>query len=810
MDGTAKQHMRSILPVLLLLLSPLPIRAQIITTVDALSNVPLASVVFFNEDSTIVLSSDTLGQVSIAPFRESAFIEVQMLGYATQRLTYDSLVTDALLLLTPIQLALDGIVVAANRWGQARREVPARVSILDKREIALQQPQTAADLLGTTGEIFIQKSQLGGGSPMIRGFSTNRLLYTIDGIRMNSAIFRSGNLHNVISLDPFAIDRTEVIFGPGSVLYGSDAIGGVMAFQTLRPNYSASTQSQFGIAATFRHATANREQTGHVHASVGWQKWALLSSITATQFGDLRMGSNGPDDYLRTFYTERINGEDRMLTNPDPRVQRPTGYGQINLMQKIQFRPSADWEFRYGFHYSSTTDFPRYDRLIRMRNGQARSAEWEYSPQTWQLQLLEAIHTARSPWFDQLHFRAAYQQFGEGRIDRDFNDPWRTIRNERVNAWSINLDAQKQFDERHQLTYGLEWVQNEVQSEGQQLQIERGAERAASARYPLANWSSYAAYLNYQYRLRTNWLVQFGTRYNGFSLAADFSNNLLFFPFPQATADLRRAALTTSLGTVWQPGKRWTLSVKLATGFRAPNVDDIGKVFDSEPGSVVIPNPNLQPEYAYNAEIGGSHRLGDRLKMDLSVYFTCLDQALVRRNFQLNGQDSIFYDGALSQVQALQNAAQAQVYGLQTGLEWQFAKVWGWRNQFNLQYGEEELDDGSTSPSRHAAPAFGQSTLYYRTERLQLQLRSVFQLERPFASMALEEQGKPFLYAADPNGNPFSPAWYTLDFRGRYQFGSALQLTVALENLTDRRYRPYSSGIAGAGRQLRFSLSAQL
>src|SRR5690554_4055415 len=102
-----------------------------------------------------------------------------------------------------------------------------------------------------------------------------------------------------------------------------------------------------------------------------------------------------------------------------------------------------------------------------------------------------------------------------------------------------------------------------------------------------------------------------------------------------------------------------------STAFRSPNVDDIGKVFDSEPGAVVIPNPELRAEYAYNAEIGMATVLWKAVKLDLTGYYTLLDHALVRRDFTLNGQDSILYDGELSQVQAVQNAAIARVYGVQ-------------------------------------------------------------------------------------------------------------------------------------------------
>jgi hemoglobin/transferrin/lactoferrin receptor protein len=119
---------------------------------------------------------------------------------------------------------LNEVVISANRWEQNLREVSSRVTKVGAQQIQFQNPQTAADLLGLSNQVFIQKSQLGGGSPMIRGFATNRVLLVVDGVRMNNAIFRSGNLQNVISLDANAIEETEVIFGPGSVMYGSDAI----------------------------------------------------------------------------------------------------------------------------------------------------------------------------------------------------------------------------------------------------------------------------------------------------------------------------------------------------------------------------------------------------------------------------------------------------------------------------------------------------------------------------------------------------------------------------------------------------------
>ncbi|WP_084607817.1 TonB-dependent receptor plug domain-containing protein [Prevotella dentasini] len=149
---------------------------------------------------------------------------------------------------------LDEVVVSASKWRQNISEQPKRISVITPGESLFQNPQTAADLLELSGQVYVQKSQLGGGSPMIRGFATNRLLYSVDGIRMNTAIFRSGNLQNVISLDPFAMERTEVLFGPGSVIYGSDAMGGVMSFTTKNPVFSP-VAGKVRWGAVLRHAT---------------------------------------------------------------------------------------------------------------------------------------------------------------------------------------------------------------------------------------------------------------------------------------------------------------------------------------------------------------------------------------------------------------------------------------------------------------------------------------------------------------------------------------------------------------------------
>ena len=785
----------------------LSLKAQIVTIQDQETNQPLELVTFISKDTNAYATTNSKGKADISALKNAESIEIRTLGYKTLIKSYAEISSeDFLLYLEPSNISMDEVVVSATRWNQSTSNVPSKVISISPKEITLQNPQTAADLLGVSGKVFIQKSQQGGGSPMIRGFATNRLVYTIDGVRMNTAIFRGGNLQNVISLDPFATEHAEVLFGPGSVIYGSDAIGGVMSFQTLTPQFSLDDEPFISGKAITRYASANNEKTGHLDINVGWKKWAITTSITSNNYEDLKQGSEGPDEFLRPYFVKRQDSMDVVVANEDPRVQNPSGFSQINFMQKVRFKPNENWDFQYGFHYSETSDYGRYDRHQRMRDGAPRYGEWKYGPQKWMMNNLNFTHNKKNSLYDQLSVRLAVQNFEESRISRNFNDPSRETRVEKVDAYSANIDFTKSLGSRHKLYYGLELVTNDVNSTGTDTNIDTGFSQAGPSRYPEATWSSYAAYVSDQFTINDQVSLQGGLRYNFIKLDAEFDTR--FYPFPFETASLENGNLTGSLGVVYRPADDWVISSNASTAFRAPNVDDVGKVFDSEPGSVVVPNPDLEAEYAYNIDLGVAKVFDDVVKVDVTGYYTHLKNALVRRDFKLNGQDSIVYDGQLSKVQAIQNAAEANVYGVQAGIEVKLPSNFGFSSDFNYQYGEEELDDGSKSRSRHAAPWFGVSRLTYSAQKLNMQLYLNYSGELDFEDLPESEKGKTEIYAINEEGNPYAAGWYTLNYKASYRLNDMFTVTGGLENITDRRYRPYSSGISGAGRNFILSLRA--
>lgn len=781
--------------------------AQTLAVVDEKTGEPLEMVQVGSKGFDKQVFTDKNGKVDVSPFKGMNDIIIKLFGYESQEFNFEKLKEQHFrVMLKPTVFTLNEVVVSANKWSQLSSDVPMKVTNISPREIALQNPQTAADLLGTSGEVFVQKSQQGGGSPMIRGFATNRLLYTVDGVRMNTAIFRGGNIQNVISLDPFAMENAEVLFGPNSTVYGSDAIGGVMSFQTLTPTLSVDEDPYIKGKALMRFSSANQENTGHFDINVGWKKWAIVTSVSANKFDHLRQGSNGPDDYVKPYHVDRIDSMDVFIDQDDPLLQVPSAYQQMNLMQKVKFAPNRHWSFEYAFHYSETSSYGRYDRHNRMKNGAPRYGQWDYGPQKWMMNLFTISHLQKTFMYDQMSIRLAQQSFGESRMSRNLNSVNRKIRMEEVEAYSANVDFSKALGSRNNLFYGVEYVMNDVNSAGLNENIISNTTTQGPSRYPQSSWQTLGIYLNDEHKITEDFTIQAGIRYTHYLLDASFDTS--FFPFPFTETNINNGALTGGVGAVYKLNDKTVFRMNASTAFRSPNVDDIGKVFDSEPGAVVVPNPNLSAEYAYNADIGVTKIIGDILKLDLTGYYTTLENAMVRRDFSLNGQDSLLYDGSLSQVQALQNTASANVYGVQAGLEINFTKGFLLSSQFNYQKGVEEMDDGSISPSRHAAPWFGVTRFSYTYRDLQLQLYAQYQGERTHDDLSVSEQGKDDIYALDENGNTYSPAWYTLNFKMMYQITDAFSVSGGVENITDQRYRPYSSGLSGAGRNFILSVTA--
>ncbi|MDO5509619.1 MAG: TonB-dependent receptor [Weeksellaceae bacterium] len=698
---------------------------------------------------------------------------------------------------------LADIAVHGVQWSQKMSNIPQHVISLSAKDIFFINKPTTADLLESSGEVFMQKSQMGGGSPMLRGFAANRLLLMIDGVRINNAIFRSGNLHNIIAIDPFSLNDIRVITGPGSVLFGSDAIGGVLQFNTSQistTDIPEITGRVFG-----RASTAAREKSGGFTLQYSGKKFAANTSYTFTEFNNLRQGKNGPDDYLRNEYVLANGINDQVIQNENPLIQRLSGYHQHNFMQKFYYEPSKNENFTYTFNYALTSDLPRYDALLQRRNGQLRFAEWYYGPQTWMLNALKYQRSMERTWADEAEIQLYHQYFKESRHNRAFRNQWRHNQYEEVQVAGLEATFFKKIGSKHNLIYGLEIFNNWVTSTANRISVEQHTEQPIATRYPNgAKWGSAGAYFQWDHQISQNVNMESSIRYSHFISTMNFENDFYDFPFDEVS--INNGALNGSLGMNFTPRPNLGLRGSISSGFRSPNIDDMAKVFDSEPGKVVVPNPELKPEYIYNGEAGITWRYKTMFQLGATAYYSYMPNAIVRRDGQFLGSDQLMYQGTLSQVQTLQNAAFATVYGGFFSLETNFTRNVKGLVKLNYTQGTEELEDGTTAPLRHAAPTFGNLGLVYQRKNAKLYLEYFFNGEVSADRLAPSEVSKPHMYALDGDGRPYVPAWYTINMRLQVQITEYLTISTNAENLLDRRYRSYSSGISAPGRNFVISM----
>jgi hemoglobin/transferrin/lactoferrin receptor protein len=783
-------------------------KAQMVFVCDSKTGNPVEGVLIYANQLSTHTNKD--GKADITSFKNAARIILTHPSYVEIRTNYQNLWSNNFVVrFTEDPVRIDEIIVSASRREQSRLEIPNNIITIKRQDIIFQNPQTAADLLEYKSGVFVQKSQMGGGSPMIRGFSANRLLLVVDGIRMNNAIYRNGNLQNVISLDAGNIESTEVIFGPGSVIYGSDALGGVMSYQTLKPKLSNSDQYERRANVFTRYSSSNFEKTIHGDANFGTDRFAALVSLTYTDFDDLKMGTSGPTEYLRPQYVlnnSMINsGFDKIVENPDPRKQIYTGYSQMNSMLKLRYRPTDKMEFNYAFHYSETSDIPRYDRLIQYSNNKLKYGDWYYGPQIWSLHSLQILYTNKNKLFDRVNFLTGWQDYEESRLDRKLNKNEINKRTEKVDVFSLNIDFDKAFNKRQVIYYGIEGNLNYVGSTGISRNLISGESQNIDTRYPDGSQTaSLAAYLSYKWLLNSHFTILTGGRYTFAGLKGKFSTE--FYDFPYSDFSNNHGAVTGNWGLVYHPTDNWQLNASVSTGFRSPNIDDMAKVFESTPGNVMVPNPGLQPEYASNVEIGIIRRFQKVAKIEFDAFYTYLNNAMIRSDFSFNGKDSILYDGTLSKVEAQVNADFASLFGGSFSAEVFFSPQISMKNSISYTWGEDSFGD----PVRHAPPYFGSSHLTYSREKYKMDLYARFNGEISNENLSPSELEKPEIYAIDMNGKPYSPAWWTLNLKSSVQLSKNFILYAGLENILNKRYRPYSSGIVSGGRNLILSVRYSL
>ena len=701
-------------------------------------------------------------------------------------------------------VSLGEVVVYANKFPEKLKYVTQTIKVIKDKNALNNQPN-AGDVLLNSGAVFVQKSQQGGSSPVIRGFEASRVLLMVDGVRMNNAIYRAGHLQNIITVDNTILDRMEVIYGPSSTLYGSDALGGVVSMFTKNPTLSKTNQTSVSGNALARYATATQEARGHVDFNIASKKWASLTSITYGVFGDVIQGKQRQAAYpnfgLEPFYVQRVGNTDSAFVNPDPNKQVASDYKQIDIAQKILFQPSENVQHLLNIQIGTSSNVQRYDRLTETASAAPVYAEWYYGPQVKNLVSYQFAANKLDGFFQDFKVIASYQDIEESRITRRFKNNNRDSRWERVNVWGFNMDA-KHKSGKNELHIGLESYTNYVRSTAERMNLVTGALSRITTRYSdgPTKMSSNAIYAQHTYKINDVWTLNDGLRFNLVNLDARFADTTLMH-FPFVKAEQNHAAITGNLGLVYASPKDFRLAFLLSSGFRSPNVDDLTKVFDTKTGYVVVPNKDLKPEYTYNAEVN-FNKYSEHFNFGGSVFYTWFRNAIVVDKFQFNNQDSINYQGVKSAVFAPQNKAKAYVLGFSVNATYKIDK----QNSFDAVYTYTKgtyTNAGVSMPLDHIPPTFGRIGFKHDGKVWLGELYSLFNGWKKIADY--NPNGEDNQQYATVDG---MPAWFTLNLRGQVNIGNNLSAQLQVENLLDRNYRYFASGISAPGRNFVMSLKA--
>jgi hemoglobin/transferrin/lactoferrin receptor protein len=775
------------------------VNAQQIIVKNLQTNEILENVAVYNQRKDKSVITDESGIASVHSFEESDTLFFQHPAYETFSAPFSEIIAKGTILLVRKNILIPEFVITASKHRESRTEVPYLVDVISTKKLELSTSQNSADVLTASGNVFVQKSQVGGGSPILRGFEANRVLLVVDGVRMNNAIYRSGHLQNSLTIDNAVLERVEVIFGPSSVIYGSDALGGVIHYITKTPQFADSTASlKVGGSSYIQGASASTGIKSHIDLNFGFKKLALLSSVTYGAFGDMRMGyRRNPffEDWgKQPDYVQRINGVDSLVANTNPNYIRPAGYNQIDLLQKIIYKPNSMVDFQANIQYSNSTDINRQDQLNnRLEDGAPEFSEWYYGPQERLLTMLKSTVNKPNDFFTTFEATLAYQDIEESRYTREFRIDTLYQQIEGVKIGSGNFDFYKQISNKQTVSYGIELNFNRVSSVAQKENIVSGLQLPDITRYPDEGTStmSSGAYVAYKTRVHPKLLTSIGLRYQYYILNAKYGEYYQELPEVFQNINLENQAITSTLSLIVNQTRSFNWNVIFSTGFRSPNLDDLSKIRLTS-GKLTLPNSELDPEYSYNAEFGLSKTFDGYIQINGNYFISYLTDAITRAAYTFeDGSDSIYFQGSYRTTYQNVNSSEALLHGFSLNLVSDLNSNVSFRSTLNYTYGRNLTDN---TPMAHIPPIFGRTDFSYELKRFIADIYIVYsgwKHMRDIVETGEDKEEEATIYGF--------PGWYTINLTTGFNFNEYVVFQFSIENMTDNFYMPFASGVPAPG-----------
>tara|TARA_B100000989_G_scaffold297405_1_gene283091 strand:- start:4245 stop:6743 length:2499 start_codon:yes stop_codon:yes gene_type:complete len=804
--------------------------SQQISLKDQTTNENLPDVVIYNEDKSKSIITNNNGVVDLEIFSENEKIFFQLLGYSILERFKETIFDGSVIYLQEETQALEEVILSIARSESNANQVAEKVSVIKSADVFLTSPTSGAELLELSPGVRVQKSQGGGGSPIIRGFEANRVLIVVDGVRMNNAIYRSGHLQNSITIDPNNIERVEVIFGSSSVGYGSDAMGGVIHYYTKTPILKAS--KKISSSFTSNYSSANKSISNNYIANYSKDNWGSLTSLTISKYGDITIGKNrnhGYDNWgLTPIFSEnsRYNYYPEPTVNKNENIQKNTEYSQVDLFQKFLFKIGETNILNVNFQFSESSDIDRYDQLTIPVGNSLKFAEWYYGPQKRFLISPSLKIFPEKKFMKKGVITLGIQKINESRIKRRFNALNRSYQIEDLKVFSINGDFDTYFDGGHSISYGLESTYNYNNSRAYDRILEISdnkvtgfsQEIAIPTRYPSngSSYTSFASYINWSWNMSEFFTFNVGTRLTFTGIKASWDDLISVNP-QLSDIDLNSKALTTTVSIKLRPSKKVQINTVLSSGFRNPNIDDIGKIRENN-GLLVVPNTFLKPEYAYNLDLGIDFKsLDNNNYISIRGFSTIISRHIARANYTVFSDittpdlSTIIYNGEEVNTISNKNLGNRFIHGFSID---GFSKILNdLKLNFSITHTQGDTNE-TYGPLPSISPLFGSLAMSYKKKDINIQAIYKFSEAKDVNDYSLGgEDGldeTPFVIENNSLTYLGSPKWSDLSIYGSKNISSNIILRLGLTNVFDYHYRTFASGISSPGRSIEIGINIEL
>ena len=804
---------------------------QQITVRDSDTNEVLSDVAVFNESRDKSTISDLNGNVDLGLFSNENKIYFQLLGYSLLELYLDDIEDESIVLLSQESQNLDEVILSVARSASNVNQIAEKVSVIKSEDLFISSPSSGAEMLELSPGVRIQKSQGGGGSPIIRGFEANRVLIVVDGVRMNNAIYRSGHLQNSITIDPSNIERAEVIFGSSSVGYGSDAMGGVIHYYTKNPILKNSEKILSSFTTNFN--SANNSVSNNFNTNYSSDNWGSITSISISKYGDIKMGKKRNHGYSYWGLTPIFSQNSRYKfyaepsINFDESIQKNTGYSQVDLFQKFLFRIGDDNLLNLNIQFSESSDIDRYDQLNILKDNSLKFSEWYYGPQKRLLISPSLRIFPKKKFMDKGVITFGFQKINESRIKRKFNSLNRSHQIEDLKVLSLNGDFDTSFNNGHTVSYGIETTYNHNYSKAYDRVLDVDGNNivgvskkfAIPTRYPSdgSSYASFASYVNWSWNMSEFFTFNIGTRLTFTKLKASWNDVISVNP-QLSRVNLNSEALTTTVSMKLRPSNKIQINTVLSSGFRNPNIDDIGKIRENN-GLLVVPNTFLKPEYAYNLDLGVDYKsLDNKNYFSIRGFSTIISRHIGRAEYIVFSDittpdtSTIIYNNEEVTTIANKNLGNRFIHGF---------SIDGFNNlsrslkiDYSLTYTKGDNNE-TYGPLPSISPLFGSLSLDYVKNDLTIKAVYKFSDSKDPSEYSIGgEDGldeTPYIIGQDGLKDFLgTPSWSDFSIYASLNISPNSTLRLGITNIFDIHYRTFASGISAPGRSFQAGLNLKL